>query len=47
MARIIGQNSITHYMGSYDDYLKSIKEELLSYKPEMDVWNNFRRFLGG
>ena len=34
-------------MGSYDDYLKSIKEELLSYKPEMDVWNNFRRFLGG
>ena len=37
----------THYMGSYDDYLKSIKEELQSYKPEMDVWNNFRRLLGG
>lgn len=37
----------THYMGSYDDYLKSIKEELLSYKPEVDVWNNFRRLLGG
>ena len=36
----------THYMGSYDDYLKSIKEELQSYKPEMDVWNNFRRLLG-
>ena len=37
----------THYMGSYDDYLKSIKVELRSYKPEVDVWNNFRRLLGG
>ncbi len=37
----------THYMGSYDEYLKSIKEELQSYKAEVDVWNNFRRLLGG
>ena len=46
--RLIETDSpFTHYMGSYDDYLKSIKEELLSYKPEVDVWNNFRRLLGG
>jgi TatD DNase family protein len=37
----------THYMGSYDKHLKSIKEELQSYKPEADVWTNFRRLLGG
>ena len=37
----------THYMGSYDEYLKSIKDELQSYKAEVDVWNNFRRLLGG
>lgn len=37
----------THYMGSYDDYLKSIREKLQSYKPEVDVWTNFRRLLGG
>ena len=37
----------THYIGSYDKHLKSIKEELQSYKPEADVWTNFRRLLGG
>ena len=36
-----------HYIGSYDKHLKSIKEELQYYKPEVDVWTNFRRLLGG
>ena len=37
----------THYLGSYDEHLKSIKEDLQHYKPEVDVWTNFRRLLGG
>lgn len=37
----------THYIGSYDEQLKSIKVELLHYKPEVDAWTNFRRLFGG
>lgn len=36
----------TRYVGTYDEHLRSIKEELRSYKPEVDVWANFRRALG-
>ena len=35
------------YMGSYDEHLRCIKEELQSYKHGIDVWTNFRRVLGG
>ena len=37
----------SYYMGTYDEHLQYIKTELLSYKPEIDVWNNFRNLLGG
>ena len=37
----------TRYIGSYDEHLRYIKEELQSYKHEVDVWANFRRVLGG
>lgn len=37
----------TYYIGSYYEHLNSIKEELQSYKHEVDVWTNFRRLLGG
>lgn len=37
----------THYIGSYDEHLKSIKMEIQAYKPDADVWTNFRRLLGG
>ena len=37
----------TRYIGSYDEHLRFIKEELQSYKREVDVWANFRRVLGG
>lgn len=36
----------TRYVGAYDEHLRSIKDELRSYKPEVDVWANFRRALG-
>ena len=35
------------YIGSYDEHLRCIKEELQSYKHGIDVWANFRRVLGG
>ena len=35
------------YLGSYDEHLRCIKEELQSYKHGIDVWANFRRVLGG
>lgn len=37
----------TRNIGSYDEHLRSIKEEIRFYKPEVDVWANFRRVLGG
>ncbi len=37
----------TRYIGSYDEHLRCIKEELQYYKHEVDVWANFRRVLGG
>lgn len=37
----------TRYIGAYDEHLRCIKEELQSYKHEVDVWANFRRVLGG
>ena len=35
------------HIGSYDEHLRCIKEELQSYKHGIDVWANFRRVLGG
>ena len=35
------------YIGSYDEHLRCIKEELQSYKHGIDVWANFRRVIGG
>ena len=35
------------YIGSYDEHLRCIMEELQSYKHGIDVWANFRRVLGG
>lgn len=37
----------THYSGTYYEHLNSINVGLQSYKPEIDVWTNFRRLLGG
>jgi len=37
----------TSYTGSYNEHLQSIKTEIQAYKPDADVWTNFRRLLGG
>ena len=37
----------TSYTGSYNEHLQSIKKEIQAYKPDADVWTNFRRLLGG
>ena len=36
----------TSYTGSYNEHLQSIKTGIQAYKPDADVWANFRRLLG-